>query len=66
MRYENLEEEYRDVLAIIGINSSEAPLKQMKRGHRPKQDYRTFYTRETADLVSRWHEKEIAFFGYEF
>lgn len=60
-RFERLEEDFREVCAILGRDATLPHLKKSSRA-----DYRRMYTPETVDIVARWFEKDIRNFGYTF
>ena len=60
-RYENLDADFAEICARIGIQASLPMLKVSKT--RPYQEY---YTKETIDLVRRAFAPDIELFGYNF
>ncbi|WP_051661099.1 sulfotransferase family 2 domain-containing protein [Bosea sp. 117] len=64
LRYERLSSELDAVARELGLKLP--PLPMAKSGHRPKGDYRSYYTPETRDLVAGWYAREIEAFGYDF
>jgi hypothetical protein len=64
-RYESLEEDFRRVLAEIGLAGQvELPRTNVSRGR--SGSYRDAYTQATRALVADWYAPEIRHFGYEF
>lgn len=60
-RFENFEEDARQVLDQIGIKASVPRLNRSSRGH-----YRRYYSSRTRDLVAKRFARDIAAFGYGF
>ncbi|HEY8596344.1 MAG TPA: sulfotransferase family 2 domain-containing protein [Devosiaceae bacterium] len=67
IRFENLEEDFHNVLKDLGIPGPGPALGRVRAGYRPTStSYAQLYEPETQDLIARWYEKEIAYFGYTF
>lgn len=66
MRYENLQEDFDDVLQKLGaaVTSHEIPIFNTTEGR--ERDYRQYYDSRAVDLVSRVFAKDLERFGYEF
>ena len=63
-RFERLAEDFAHVAARMG---REVPLASANRTRsRPREDYRSHYTAETAAIVGRAYARDVALFGYEF
>lgn len=62
-RYENLEEDFQEACRRIGIR---APALPHKRKASDRQDYRAYYSAETAELVAWHYRRDIELFGYRF
>ena len=60
--FERLTEDFAAVCRRIGVPASLPP----PRAQAPRQDYRSFYTEETRDLVARAYARDIELFGYSF
>lgn len=61
MRFENIEEDFRNVANVLGIES--------KIGHLNKSihtDYRNYYDNETKTIVEKCFYEDIMMFGYSF
>ena len=63
-RYERLEVDFAEACRRIGIAQPE--LTHKRRAKDRKQDYRSYYSDETAGLVARHFERDIQLFGYSF
>jgi hypothetical protein len=61
-RYENLETDFRKICSLLDLPDINLPVKR-KSVHR---DYRTYYTPETVDIISKHHRKDIELFDYSF
>ena len=61
-RFENLQEDWREICNCIGIAHIELP--HVNRSER--KDYREYYTEETRQIVAERFQKIIDKFGYEF
>lgn len=65
LRYENLSEEFSEVLAEVGINSkSKLDVYAKKGGERKK--YTEYYSKVQRELVGEMFAKEIELHGYNF
>ncbi len=62
-KYENLEEDFRQVCERIGVR---APKLAHKRQAKDRSSYQKYYTDETAALVSDYFRRDIGMFGYSF
>jgi len=60
-RFERLEEDFREVCAIVGRDAALPHLKKSARA-----DYRRMYAPDTVDLIARRFQKDIENFGYTF
>jgi len=60
--FERLEDDFAEVCRRIGIPASLPPPKT----HTARQDYRSFYTDETRELVARAYARDIELLGYTF
>ena len=60
--FERLAEDFAMVCRRIGVRAS----LPSPKAHAPRQDYRSFYTEETRDLVARAYARDIELFGYSF
>ncbi|MEJ2604716.1 MAG: sulfotransferase family 2 domain-containing protein [Gammaproteobacteria bacterium] len=59
-RYENLQSSYDELCALIGIETS-----RLERRRVPEsRDWRSYYDRELADLVSDFYRADLENFGY--
>ena len=63
-RYERLEVDFAEACRRIGIAQRE--LTHKRRAKDRKQDYRSYYSDETAGLVATHFERDIQLFGYSF
>jgi len=63
-RYERLPEDFADACRQIGIPSPALPHQRQARDR--KQDYRGYYSDETAELVARHFARDIEILGYDF
>jgi len=63
-RHENIAEDFAFAISQIGIHTSHA----LPHVNVSKQsyDYRKYYNSKTRDLISRWYQREINYFQYEF
>ena len=66
-RYENLASEYSDFVSGLGLDRI-PPLQHAKGNFRGKEkrDYRTFFDKQTKDVVRRRQAREIEYFGMSF
>ncbi len=62
-KYEQLEEDFREVCRRIGIPPRKLP---HKRKATDRRDYRAYYDEETATLVADHFQADITMFGYTF
>lgn len=63
-KFENLEEDFRKVCEIIGINDTQLP--HVNKSPRNKTSYREYYNEKTKELVYQGFKTDIELFGYEF
>jgi hypothetical protein len=63
-RYERLPEDFAEVCRRIGIRAPALP--HRRRAEDRDQDYRSYYTDETAGLVARHFARDIETLGYRF
>jgi len=65
-RYENLEDDFRKVLDILGLDApTRLPcVNASKRAS--NRHYRDYYSEQTRNLISRWYRFEIEKLGYVF
>jgi chondroitin 4-sulfotransferase 11 len=61
IRFENLEEEFKDVADVIGVSSELPRLNATEKIH-----YSSFYDEETMEIVQRHSRRDIETFGYSF
>jgi hypothetical protein len=61
LRFENLNEEFKEVAEIVGISPNLPHLNSTK-----KADYRDFYDKETKQIIDNWFAEDILTFGYQF
>lgn len=61
-RFENLGEDSQTVFSSLGLVGVSLPHKNSSK----HKNYRTYYTDETREEVSKMYAKDIEFFGYEF
>jgi hypothetical protein len=61
-RFENLNDDYQQVLNNIG--SEPLPLLHIHKSNRER--YRSYYTEETKEIVREFYKKDIEEFSYEF
>ncbi len=65
IRYEHLEDGYREVCARTGLSTLQIP--RLKTGIRKKErPYTDYYDDETRDIVAELHRNDILFFNYRF
>lgn len=62
IRFENLENEFNEVLNELGIKNN----KLMHKNKSNHDDYRVYYTDDLKDIVYNKFKEEINFFNYEF
>lgn len=62
-RYESLQEDFRHVCERVGVECPELP---HKRHSKDRQDYRQYYSEETAEMVARRYRKDIELLKYRF
>ena len=60
LRFEHYDE---DTMAYFGLDT---PLIKKNITNTHPVDYKTFYTKETIDLVAEWYHHDIEFFGFTF
>lgn len=61
LRFENLNEGFKEVANIIGIESNLPHLNSTK-----KSNYQDFYDKETKKIIADWFKEDIETFGYKF
>ncbi|OEI80502.1 hypothetical protein AST99_08915 [Formosa algae] len=61
IRFENLNEEYREVAQIIGIDPELPHLNSTK-----PSDYKSYYDEETKNIIADWFAEDIKTFNYRF
>jgi hypothetical protein len=61
MHFENLENEFNEVLEILG---KKAALPHEKKSNR--LNYREYYNNETIEIIRKWFQQDIDIFGYEY
>lgn len=61
-RFENLNEDWRNVCGVIGIDE-QLPKRNSRR---EKEHYSTYYDDDTLEVVRRRFQRDIKVFGYEF
>jgi len=61
IRFENLNEEFKEVSQIIGVEPELPHLNSTK-----KTNYRDYYNEKTKRIVANWFEEDINTFGYSF
>jgi len=67
IRYENLHQELKEVLADLGIPFQNFERVRSKAGYRPSATpYQAYYNRTTRQMVADAFRREIAVLGYEF
>ena len=65
IRYEDLEEGYREVCARTGLATLQIP--RLKTGIRKKErPYTDYYDDETRDIIAELHRNDIRLFNYRF
>ena len=65
IRYENLEDDFREVCSRTGLSTLDIP--RLKTGIRKKErHYSEYYDSETQDIVAELHGNDIRFFNYRF
>lgn len=62
-RFENLNDDFAAVCARLGLRANALPHENRSEDRRA---YRTYYTDETRDIVSRYFVRDIERFGYEY
>jgi Sulfotransferase family len=60
-RYELLHEDFAQVCARLGVQ-----IELPHANSSPHEDYRTYYTPATRELVARYFQRDIELFGYDF
>lgn len=63
-KYETLQEDFSNICHKIGINEIALPHKREAKDR--KKDYRSYYSDETAELVSKHFEQDIRLLNYRF
>ena len=67
IRYENLEEDLKNLCEKLNIEYDKNNLPNYKSQHRKKNDdYRKYYNDELKKIVYEKHKKEFEMFGYDF
>ena len=61
--YENLQEDFDHVCHTIGVSPFQLP---HRRKASDRDDYRRYYSDETAELVAGHFKRDIELFGYRF
>jgi hypothetical protein len=64
IRYEHINEDYKEVCKKIGIPHKKLP--KLKGGIRNNREYATYYDNETKNAVARNYKNIISHFGYRF
>ena len=65
IRYEYLQEDFNDFLALINLPNRKLPHSN-KNTNRPSSHYRSIYTNNTKKITSEYFASVIEMFGYEF
>ncbi len=66
-RYEQLGHDLHKVLETLGLKPPAGDLPRAKSEHRPcDRGYRTYYDRESRDLVASWYPAELRLFDHRF
>jgi hypothetical protein len=63
-RFERLKDDFAEVCRLADLPPMSLP--HEKKSTRRKEDYRTYYTAETAELVAAHYAEDIERFGYSF
>lgn len=66
VRFETLEDDFREVLKALGFDPARHKLPRLRTSYRPATDYRDIYFDETRERVGAWYRREIEHFGYTF
>jgi len=61
IRFENLQNDFNDILAKLGRTKTLPHIKKSKRGN-----YREYYDEETIEIVRNWFMEDIDKFDYQF
>lgn len=61
IHFENLDDEFNEVLEKLGKNTTLPHVKSSNRGN-----YREYFDEETIEIVRSWFERDIERFGYQF
>ncbi len=64
-RYEDLEAGFATVLSAVGL-SGRVTLPVTNVSKAKAQDYRSYYSDESREMIAGWYAREIAHFGYAF
>ena len=64
--YENLEDDFKKALKIIGLEKDISLPKANVGSKSSQKSYRDYYNDDSKKLISRWYGPEIEAFGYEF
>jgi hypothetical protein len=65
IRYEHLQDDFREACRIAGISAVDLP--HLKTGMRKKQwHYTDYYDDGTRDIVAALHRNDVKLFGYQF
>jgi hypothetical protein len=62
-RFESVEKDTEAALEHIGLKGIAIPKVNVSRN---KKDYRSYYTRESRELVSKHYERDVELLGYDF
>jgi Sulfotransferase family len=64
-RYEQLEQDLKNVLSILGLNNAiNLPKTNVTKAR--EKGYRSYYSADTRALVADWYAREIELLGYNF
>tara|TARA_Y100000389_G_scaffold40765_1_gene35330 strand:- start:142 stop:771 length:630 start_codon:yes stop_codon:yes gene_type:complete len=61
-RFENYDEEVKDILTKLGFHIEEMPHKNKTI----RKNYKEYYTEETRSIVARLYKDDLAYFNYSF
>jgi hypothetical protein len=65
IRYEHLNDDFREVCTEVGVPPIELP--RLKGGFRSsRRHYSEYYDDQTADIVAKRHRNDLRLLGYEF
>lgn len=65
IKFENLEDDFREACDIVGVDSTNYSLKKIASSNREKK-YHLYYDDESIDMVYKNFKPLIKYFGYEF